>query len=182
MRIHRVYCKSLAEPNNIFYIDEPQSKHLIKALRLKEDDFVEVFDGHGRSAKCKIIQITKKNCQLERISELNNDIGPKRVLTAVVPFIKKNNFNFMIQKLTEIGVNKFIIYKPDLVDQSIAKKDLRLIIAKTFEIIVSVCKQCGNNFLPEIFESKNLENALALINTGHRVYFFDTDAEEYFNQ
>ena len=182
MRIHRVYCKSVSEPNNVFNIDELQSKHLIKALRLKEDDFVEVFDGHGRSAKCKIIQITKKNCQLERISELNNDIGPKRVLTAVVPFIKKNNFNFMIQKLTEIGVNKFIIYKPDLVDQSIAKKDLRLIIAKTFEIIISVCKQCGNNFLPEIFESKNLENALALISTGHRVYFFDTDAEEYFNQ
>ena len=182
MRIHRVYCKSVSEPNNVFNIDELQSKHLIKALRLKEDDLVEVFDGHGRSAKCKIIQITKKNCQLERISELSNDVGPKRVLTAVVPFIKKNNFNFMIQKLTEIGVNKFIIYKPDLVDQSIAKKDLRLIIAKTFEIIVSVCKQCGNNFLPEIFESKNLENALALINTGHRVYFFDTDAEEYFNQ
>ena len=62
------------------------------------------------------------------------------------------------------------------------KKDLRLIIAKTFEIIVSVCKQCGNNFLPEIFESKNLENALALISKGHGIYFFDTDAEEYFNQ
>ena len=182
MRIHRVYCKSLAEPNKIFYIDEPQSKHLIKALRLKEDDLVEVFDGNGRSAKCKILQITKKNCQLEKISKLNNDVGAKRVLTAVIPFIKKNNFNFMIQKLTEIGVNRFIIYKPDLVDQSVAKKDLRLIIAKTFEIIISVCKQCGNNFLPEIFESKNLENALDLISTGHNVYFFDTDAEEYFNQ
>ena len=182
MRIHRVYCKSVSEPNNVFNIDELQSKHLIKALRLKEDDLVEVFDGHGRSAKCKIIQITKKNCQLERISKLSNDVGPKRVLTAVVPFIKKNNFNFMIQKLTEIGVNKFIIYKPDLVDQSIAKKDLRLIIVKTFEIIVSVCKQCGNNFLPEIFESKNLENALALISKGHGIYFFDTDSEEYFNQ
>lgn len=182
MRIHRVYCKSVAEPNDIFNIDEPQSKHLIKALRLKEDDLVEVFDGNGRSAKCKIIQITKKNCQLERIHKLSSDAIPKRVLVAVIPFIKKNNFNFMIQKLTEIGVNKFIIYKPDLVDQSIAKKDLRSIIAKTFEIIVSVCKQCGNNFLPEIIESKNLKDALALINKGHNVYFFDTDAAEYFIQ
>ena len=96
MRIHRVYCKSLAEPNNIFYIYEPQSKHLIKALRLKEDDLVEVFDGNGRSAKCKILQITKKNCQLEKISKLNNDVGPKRVLTAVIPFIKKNDPDLVI--------------------------------------------------------------------------------------
>ena len=182
MRIHRVYCKSLAEPNNTFNIDEPQSKHLIKALRLKEDDLVEVFDGNGRSAKCKIIKITKKNCQLERIHKLSSAVIPRRFLTAVIPFIKKNNFNFMIQKLTEIGTNKFIIYKPDLVDQSIAKKDLRLIIAKTFDVIISVCKQCGNNFLPEIIESKNLKAALALINKGDNIYFFDTNAVKYFNQ
>ena len=182
MRIHRVYCKLVSEPNNIFNIDEPQSKHLIKALRLKEDNFVEVFDGSGSSAKCKIIQITKKNCQLERVSKLSCDVSPKRVLTAVIPFIKKSNFNFMVQKLTEIGVNKLIIYKPDLADQSIAKKDFRSVIAKTFEIIISVCKQCGNNYLPEIFESKNLENALVLINKDDSVYFFDTDADKYFNQ
>ena len=94
----------------------------------------------------------------------------------------ERNKNLIIPNIQINKYNRFIIYKPDLLDQSVAKKDLRLIIAKTFEIIISVCKQCGNNFLPEIFESKNLENALALISTGDRVYFFDTDAEEYFNQ
>ena len=33
----------------------------------------------------------------------------------------------MIQKLTEIGVNNFMIYKADLIDQSVAKKDLKKI-------------------------------------------------------
>ena len=62
MRIHRVYCKSVKEHNKKFIIDETQSHHLIKALRLKENDFVEVFDGVGNSAKCKIIKLSKRNC------------------------------------------------------------------------------------------------------------------------
>ncbi len=36
MRIHRVYCKSVSGPNTKFALDNIQSHHLIKALRLKE--------------------------------------------------------------------------------------------------------------------------------------------------
>jgi len=182
VRIHRVYCKSVKEHNKKFIIDETQSHHLIKALRLKENDFVEVFDGVGNSAKCKIIKLSKRNCELERINKLSNDSIPNNILSAVIPFIKRSNFNFMIQKLTEIGVNKFVIYKPDLADQSIAKKDLSTMILRSSEIMISVCKQCGNNFLPEIVESNNLENALSLFDLSHNIYTFDTDATKYFNQ
>ena len=54
MRIHRVYCKSLSGPNKKFKLDEPQSHHLIKALRIKQNDIVEVFDGIGGVAKCEV--------------------------------------------------------------------------------------------------------------------------------
>jgi 16S rRNA (uracil1498-N3)-methyltransferase len=88
----------------------------------------------------------------------------------------------MVQKLTEIGVNKFMIYKPDLSDQSIAKKDFEKIISKSKEIIINVCKQCGNNFLPNIEYYSNLENAIKQIQEDHDKYIFDTDATEYFLQ
>ena len=128
MRIHRVYCKSVSESDKKFSLDEAESHHLVKALRLKEGSHVEVFDGNGKQALCLIVEHSNKKCELERISEIEDQSIPSRSLTAVIPFIKKNNFNYMIQKLTEIGVNKFMIYKPDLSDQSIAKKDLEKII------------------------------------------------------
>lgn len=123
---------------------------------------------------------------IESFEELDNGLRGSllisRSLTAVIPFIKKNNFNYMIQKLTEIGVNKFMIYKPDLSDQSIAKKDFEKIISKSKEIIINVCKQCGNNFLPNIEYYSNLENAIKQIQENHDKYIFDTDATEYFLQ
>ena len=61
MRIHRVYCKSVSEPDKKFNIDDAQSHHLIKALRLKEEDLIEVFDGNGNSGLCKIVELSNKN-------------------------------------------------------------------------------------------------------------------------
>ena len=144
MRIHRVYCKSVSEPDKKFNIDDAQSHHLIKALRLKEEDLIEVFDGNGNSGICKIVELSNKKCKALRVEDIKKDKPPKRKLTAVIPFIKRSNFNFMIQKLTEVGVNNFIIYKSDLSDQSIVKKDLGKILEKIEEITISVCKQCYN--------------------------------------
>ena len=86
----------------------------------------------------------------------------------------------MIQKLTEIGVNNFMIYKADLIDQSIAKKDLEKITAKVNEIAVNVCKQCGNNYLPSFSYFSSLINAMRNIKTSNEIYCFDTQADSYF--
>jgi len=61
----------------------------------------------------------------------------------------------MLQKMSEIGVNSFLVYKPDNIDQSVAKKDISNFVDKSKEIVISVCKQCGNNFLPSISGYKN---------------------------
>ena len=89
MRTHRVYCKHVSGPNAKFQIDESQSRHLIKALRLKKGYVVEVFDGDGKSASCKIIELSKKFIEVKRVEELKYDTPPKRLLVTIVPVIKK---------------------------------------------------------------------------------------------
>ena len=182
MRIHRIYCKLVSKPDKRFFLDDSESNHLIKALRLKEHSQVEVFDGNGNSCLCKIVKNSSKLCELEKIGDLKFDHQPKNILSVVIPLIKRTNFNFMIQKLTEIGVNNFMIYKADLIDQSIAKKDLSKITAKVNEIAVNVCKQCGNNLLPSFSYFSSLVDALKDIKSSNEIYCFDTEAESYFDQ
>ena len=79
-------------------------------------------------------------------------------------------------------MNKFIIYKPDLIDQSVAKKDITKILNKSNEILINVCKQCGNNFIPSILKSDSLEEAINMVKDTTEIYSFDTEASEYFNQ
>ena len=182
MRIHRVYCKSLSGPNKQFDLDEPQSRHLIKALRIKENDVVEVFDGMGDVAKCIVIKLTNKLCSVERTEDIRSDTKSNAQLKAIIPIIKKNNFNFMLQKMSEIGVNSFLVYKPNNIDQSVAKKDISNFLDKSKEIVISVCKQCGNNFLPSISSYSNLESAMDNIDKKSKIFAFDTEATEFFTQ
>ena len=182
MRIHRIYCKSVSKSDKRFNLDDSESNHLIKALRLKENSQVEVFDGDGNSCLCKIVKCSSKICELEKIGDLKLDQHPKKLLSAVIPLIKRVNFNFMIQKLTEIGVNDFLIYKADLIDQSIAKKDLEKITAKADEIAINVCKQCGNNYLPSFAYFSSLIDAMRNIKDNNEIYCFDTQADTYFDQ
>lgn len=182
MRIHRIYCNSVSDQDNVFDLDQPQSTHISKVLRLKLGNEIDVFDGKGSSAICKIVEITRSSIVLERISELKklNPTHPK--INAILPIIKKDNLHFMLQKLTEVGVYEFIFYKPDLVDQNIAKKDSEKIMNKCNEVIINACKQCGSNFIPAIYYFSNLELAVNSVKgIAIESYAFDLDAKEHFN-
>ena len=180
VRIHRIYCKSVSANNSVFKIDQSQSAHLIKVLRLKEKDKVEVFDGCGASAICEIEEFNRNSASLRRVSDIQVSKASPKNIVFVVPFIKKDNFHFMVQKLCEIGISEFIFYKPDLIDQSIAKKDTSKIYSKVEEVITGACKQCGSNFIPSTNIAANLRDALSLINNMD-VCVFDINAEKPFN-
>ena len=181
MRIHRIYCKSVSEKNSVFKIDQAQSLHLTKVLRLVVNDEVEVFDGHGSSAICKILESNRSSVSLERVSDLKTDKPPTNRLGFILPIIKKENFHFMIQKLCEIGATEFIFYKPDLIDQSIAKKNLSKIYSKSEEVIISACKQCGTNFLPITSLVSSLSDATKELDQSSTKYAFDVEANDIFD-
>ena len=77
MRIHRIYCKSVSGEDSNFELDQSQSSHLSKVLRLQVNDEVEVFDGNGASALCLITSIDRKMTSLKRISEIIFSDVPK---------------------------------------------------------------------------------------------------------
>ncbi|MDB3996776.1 16S rRNA (uracil(1498)-N(3))-methyltransferase [Gammaproteobacteria bacterium] len=181
MRIHRIYCKSVSETKSVFQLDHAQSMHLSKVLRLSINDEVEVFDGLGSSAICKIIEVARSSVSLERIGNIKIDEISNTRLGFVLPLIKKENFQFMIQKLCEVGASEFIFYKPDLIDQSIAKKDSSKIYNKSEEVIISACKQCGANLLPKTNFSSSLAEALLKIDQSSKIFVFDVEAKDSFN-
>jgi 16S rRNA (uracil1498-N3)-methyltransferase len=181
VRIHRIYCKSVSETNSVFKIDRAQSLHLTKVLRLAVNDEVEVFDGHGSSAICKILESNRSSVSLKRVSDIKIDKLPTNRIGFILPFIKKENFHFMIQKLCEIGATEFIFYKPDLIDQSIAKKDLSKIYSKSEEVIISACKQCGTNFLPITSFVSSLSDATKKLDQSSTKYVFDVEADDIFD-
>jgi len=159
MRKPRIFCPELSAPSykctNI-----KQIHHLAKVLRLQPNDRVELFDGHGSLANGTIQEIAKAyiNFHVDDIYLMQNPY--QKLYRAIIPYIKRENLIYSLQKLVELGVNSILIYKPDHLDQSLAKKDLSKLNLRLEESLISACEQSGCNHIPSINYFDGLQKCL----------------------
>ena len=177
MKLHRVYYKEFSRTDKISIDNKSKINHLRNVLRLKEGSKLDVFDGEGNSSICKIASLEKKKIVLEQIGNIEFQ-QPERInLKVLMPYIKKENLFFAVQKVTEIGVSNISLFRPDNVDQSIKKKDLSKINEKALSIITQACEQNGSNIVPDFQIYENLSSA---IDHDSFSIFFDLDATNDF--
>ena len=177
MKFHRVYYKEFNQTDKISIDNKSKINHLIKVLRLSEGSQMDVFDGKGNSSICKIVSLDKKEIVLEPIGDTEFQ-QPERInLKLLIPYIKKENLFFAIQKVTEIGVSNISLFRPDNIDQSIKKKDLSKINEKALLIITQACEQNGSNIVPDFQIYEDLSSAITHDNF---CIFFDLDATNDF--
>lgn len=178
MRLPRVYYKEFSQTDNISIDNKSKINHLINVLRLSEGSQLELFDGKGKSSICVITSLKRKEIILERISQIKSQQPEKIKLSVLMPYIKKENLYFAIQKVTEIGISKLILFKPDNIDQSMKKKDLTKINEKAFSIIANSCEQNGSNIIPDFLTYEDISSALS---EKRFSIFFDLDAVQDLN-
>ena len=182
MRKPRIFCPELSSPTykctNI-----KQIHHLAKVLRLKPNDPVELFDGKGSLANGAIQEIAKAHIKFE-VDDISLTQNPHlKFYQAIIPYIKKENLIYSLQKLVELGVNSLLIYKPDLLDQSLAKKDLSKLNDRLMEAVILACEQSGCNHLPKIKFFNDLKQCLQSVegNTNFDgLFVLDTIANQFF--
>ena len=177
MKLHRVYYKEFSRTDKISIDNKSKINHLRNVLRLTEGSELDVFDGEGNSSIFKIVLLEKKRILLEQIGDIEFQ-QPERInLKVLMPYIKKENLFFAIQKVTEIGVSNISLFRPDNVDQSIKKKDLSKINEKALSIITQACEQNGSNIVPDFQIYEDLSSA---IDHDSFSIFFDLDATNDF--
>jgi len=182
MRSPRIFCPELSSPRykctNI-----KQIHHLAKVLRLKPNDSVELFDGRGSLTKGNIHEIGKSYIDIDvDVGDISSVQNPyQKCYQAVIPYIKKENLIYSVQKLIETGVNSILIYKPNQLDQSLAKRDLSKLNIRLEEVIIGACEQSGCNFIPNIGYFNGLEECIHSIQKHgdfEGVFVLDTIANQ----
>lgn len=135
----RFYIEQIPDSGTIS-LNSEQSRHL-KVLRVSENEQLELFDGQneytGKLTGPETIEITGK-------SEQKGISGVK--ITLLTSFPKGKHLDFLIQKATEVGVDKIIplISERSVVDPGENKSE------RMKKIAINACEQCGRTKIPEI--------------------------------
>ena len=123
---------------------------MAKVLKLEIGEQVELCDGKGINAQGKITKLSK-NSTIVEIEKITKESPTQKSITLFCAVLKKENFELVVQKTTECGIQKII----PIITTRTVKTGLNM--ERLQKIAKEACEQSGRNYLPEIFEPITFE-------------------------
>ena len=147
--MHRFYCSSEnVSQGRIIILDREQVHHLKDVLRLESGDEVVVFDDKGKVYQAQIEELSAQNVVLKIRDVRRTDKSKEILITIGCAIPKKSRMDDIIDKLTQLGVDRII---PLITERVIIKlgKDKKLQRQKRWQkIALSASKQSQRNTVP----------------------------------
>ena len=166
----RLYFSDKIQSNLSSYLTKEQTHYLRDVMRLKTGDKLSIFNTQGEWNA--IIESYDKNETkikiMEKVRDKNNE---KNIWLAFSP-IKQNPLNFVIQKGTELGVQKFI---PILSERTVVRE---INIERVKKIIIESSEQSNRISVPEINKPESLKNFLSQFPKKASLIFCDINSTE----
>lgn len=168
MRLHRFYTKTPIK-DKTFDITDTDLVHQWKSVfRYNVGSQVILFDGFGVDYLCMISSLRDRGATVGIIKEMKNMYSSQRCnFWLCLGIIKKDNFELVVQKATELGVNHIV---PVLCERT-EKKNVNM--ERLQKIAVEASEQSGRGDIPFIHEVVNLKDILNSDLLPNSVFFLD---------
>lgn len=172
----RFFVDRISEQNA--YIESAEEiKHITKVIRLKEGQSVEIFDGGGKEYIAEIAALQKQQITLNILEtvEIERELKTQIVVYQGIP--KAQKMDLIIQKLTEIGVQRIVPVKFErcvrLIDEKESKQNERW-----SKIAFEACKQAKRTKIPSIDYSMDIKELLEDIKKNdHTLLFYENEQQ-----
>lgn len=144
--MHLFYTPNLS--GDLHQLDEEESKHCSRVLRLVQGDKVSLIDGKGGFYTAEIIDPHPKHTKL-KITESIQEYSKRNhyLHIAVAPTKNIDRFEWFLEKATEIGIDEIT---PIICDRS-ERKEIK--IERLSKIITSAVKQSLKAYHPKLNEA-----------------------------
>lgn len=154
---HRFYLQTVRPGDTTVSITDPGLLHQITTvLRLKKGDSFSVFTG-SHEYDVSIRQITKREITATVLRQKPLTTEPLRSVTLYQSLLKKDKFELILQKGTELGVQAFV---PVICDHTITRDITPNKHKRYLTIIQEAAEQCGGGRVPTIDPPTHFSQAL----------------------
>jgi 16S rRNA (uracil1498-N3)-methyltransferase len=135
-------------------------KHIRSVLRLKPGDTIALFDGEGTEYECAIMTSSPRHIGLSVLNSTRIVRESPVHITIAQALLKGPKMDWIIQKLTELGVSAFIPFP--------AKRSIPQLDADRSEsrghrwtkIACEALKQCGRSVAPDIGAIRSFDDMI----------------------
>ena len=141
-------------------LDVRESHHLMRVLRAKSGETVEVLDGKGTRYFGRIATVDAKAVRVE-VDSVEKTQAPRPRVTLLQSIPKGKTMDLILRMATEIGAAQVQPIFTDQGDVQIQGKRLLSKVDKWKVTMIEACKQCGLGYLPELLEPVSIQEWLS---------------------
>ena len=167
----RLYFSKELKANLLSNLSAEQSHYIKNVMRLKPGDTISLFNSMNGEWSAKIVNHNKENTEFQVEKLIKNNKLENNLWLAFSP-IKKNHLDMMIQKTTELGIQKFI---PILSERTIVKE---INTERLKKIIIESSEQSNRISVPEIKNLEPLKDFLSKFPNDGSLIFCDINCKK----
>ena len=163
--MHRFFVSPADLTHDTFALSAEESHHCLSVLRHQVGDRLTLFDGRGHEATGAIARVEGKLAQIK--IQQRATTPPLRCRVTLVQAIPKGkNMDLVVQKAVELGVTTIAPILSERTVVSLDSEETSRKQEKWQTLAVEACKQCGQNYIPEVLAPQTLKR------------FFETKAKD----
>ncbi len=146
---------------DVFLLNENESKHAVRVLRLAVGSRVILVDGRGGWYEATILEDHPKRCRL-KIDSFTSNYRPLsyHLHLAISPTKNMDRFEWFLEKATEIGISTIT----PLLCHRTERRNLKP--ERLEKVLISAMKQSLKAYLPVLNPTTNIEDFLAVEREG----------------
>lgn len=152
--MHFFYQPDLSK--EFIHLDEDESKHAIRVLRMTIGEQVEVVDGKGQRVIAEVTNDHPKRCELQIVSR-KTDTSPRNYYlhVAVAPTKSIDRIEWFLEKAVEIGIDEVSFVECEHSERTVVKME------RMEKVAVSAMKQSQQSRIPVINEVRQYDELIS---------------------
>lgn len=172
MKLHRFIIPIQLDKKQIRLVDKELLNQLRNVLRLKVGDKITLADGQLNEALVQIKSVSKDFVELEIVKVSKNENEPKVHGVLYAALLKRENFELVAQKATEVGIKEIV----PIISKRTVKLNLRQ--DRLEKIIKEAAEQSNRGVVPILHEPLDFKKALEHAKQNDINLFFDPSGKE----
>ncbi|MCS6789311.1 MAG: 16S rRNA (uracil(1498)-N(3))-methyltransferase [Patescibacteria group bacterium] len=173
MRLHRFFYDFDLTKNKVLIQDKEIIHQIKKVLRLKVDKEIFLFNNKNQEALVKIKNFDNGMILAEILNVYEINREPQKEVNLYVAILKKENFEIVCQKTTEIGVSNII---PIITEYTVK---LNLKYERLERIIKEAAEQSGRTKIPNILKIEKFNEVVSKVNQNDLNLLFDPQGQNF---
>lgn len=165
MKIHRFIGNYIFSDTKLSLRDPKLIKQIRQVLRLKIGARLIIGNGRGEEATTELVKIKPTEIELKILNIRPVETEEKRRVHLFCAVLKKENFEQVIQKATEIGVAEIT----PIITERTVKTGLNY--DRLQKIIKEAAEQSGRGFLPRLNDSLDFPGAITTPDGQQKILF-----------